>query len=110
MGPFVARNFIKTLRDKNIKLKKAKILIMGLTFKEDCADTRNSGVEKVVKGLIKFDCSCDLFDPWADRKTIKKTYGKFPCEKLKNNTYDGIIIAVAHKNARVPLLCRLLPT
>ena len=97
MGPFVARNFIKTLRDKNIQLNKAKILIMGLTFKEDCADTRNSGVEKVVKELIKFDCSCDLFDPWADRKTVKKTYGKFPCAKLKNNTYDGIIIAVAHK-------------
>ncbi len=97
MGSFVAKNFIKALRNKNIKINKAKILIMGLTFKEDCADTRNSGVENVVKELIKFDCSYDLFDPWADRKIIKKTYGKFPCSNLKKNNYDGIIITVAHK-------------
>ena len=97
MGSYVAKNFIKALKNKNILVNKSKVLIMGLTFKEDCADTRNSGVEKVIKELIKFDCSYDLFDPWADRKTIKKAYGKFPCSKLINNTYDGIIIAVAHK-------------
>lgn len=97
MGSFVAKNFIKALRNKNILVNQSKVLIMGLTFKEDCADTRNSGVENVIKELNKFDCSYDLFDPWADRKIIKKTYGKFPCTKLINNTYDGIIIAVAHK-------------
>ena len=54
-----------------------------------------------LKYLNKFDCSYDLFDPWADRKTIKKIYGKFPCTKLINNTYDGIIITVAHKKFKM---------
>ena len=49
---------------------------MGLTFKENCADIRNSGIKNVINGLKKYNCKLDLFDPWADVKEIKKTYYK----------------------------------
>ena len=73
---------------------------MGLTFKENCADIRNSGVKTVVDALKKYDCSLDLHDPWADSEDIKRLYGISPTLKLSQNTYDGIIIAVAHKKFR----------
>ena len=70
---------------------------MGLTFKENCTDIRNSGIESVIKELKKFDCDLDLYDPWADKEEIKKTYNVYPSSQLSKNTYDGVIIAVAHK-------------
>ena len=97
MGTHVASEFIKKMKKNKIKIKRSRILIMGLTFKENCADIRNSGIESVIKELKKFDCNLDLFDPWADRKKIKKTYNIYPKLKLFKNTYDGILIAVAHK-------------
>jgi UDP-N-acetyl-D-galactosamine dehydrogenase len=69
---------------------------MGLTFKENCADIRNSGVLSVFKELKKYNCNIDLYDNWADRKEIKSMYSTFPKLKLKKNNYDGIILAVAH--------------
>lgn len=97
MGAFVSLNFTKKMENKNIKIKKSKILIMGLTFKENCADIRNSGVENVISELKKIDCKIDLYDPWVNEDEIKKTYNLYPKTKLKNNTYDGIIIAVSHE-------------
>jgi len=70
---------------------------MGLTFKENCADIRNSGVMGVYKGLKKYFCKLHLYDPWVDDIAIKKTYGVFKPKKLNQKYYDGIIIAVAHK-------------
>ena len=69
---------------------------MGLTFKENCADTRNSGIESVIKELIRNNCKIDLHDPWVDNKEIKKKYGINLKSKLNDKTYDGIIIAVGH--------------
>ncbi len=97
MGAYVSSNFIKEMKKKNITIKGSKILIMGLTFKENCADIRNSGVQNVIKKLKKFDCDIDLHDPWANSEEINKIYNKYPISKLYNNFYDGIIIAVAHK-------------
>jgi UDP-N-acetyl-D-galactosamine dehydrogenase len=97
MGTHVALEFIKKFKEKKIKVKGSKILIMGLTFKENCADIRNSGVEKVIKKLRKFDCRLDLYDPWANIEDVKKTYKIFPITKLNRNRYDGILISVAHK-------------
>ena len=70
---------------------------MGLTFKENCADIRNSGIENVIKELKNFDCNLDLYDPWANVEEIKKKYDIYPKSKLNQGTYDGIIIAVAHE-------------
>ena len=97
MGNYIALNLINKMKKKNIEIKGSKILIMGLTFKENCADIRNSGIKSVINKLKKNKCNLDLYDPWADKKEIKKTYGIFPISKLKKNTYDSILIAVAHE-------------
>jgi UDP-N-acetyl-D-galactosamine dehydrogenase len=69
---------------------------MGLTFKENCPDLRNSGVANVINYLKKYKCSIDLYDPWADKKEVKKMYKINPATKLNPDTYDAIILAVAH--------------
>ncbi len=96
MGYYVAKKLIKKLKQKNIEIDNAKILIMGLTFKENCADIRNSGIQKVINKLNKFKCNLDLYDPWAAKEDIKQTYDIYPISKLKNNSYDAIILSVAH--------------
>ena len=98
MGNFVVSQMILAMKKKSIKIKESKILIMGLTFKENCPDIRNSGIQNVIKELAKYDCKLDLYDPWANREEIKKTYNIYPKTKLKKNTYDGILLAIAHKN------------
>ena len=96
MGIYVAKNLVKEMKKKKIKIKGAKILIMGLTFKENCADTRNSGVEKVISELNKFHCKLDLYDPWANDQEIKEKYGILLKSNLNKKNYDVVLIAVAH--------------
>ena len=96
MGEYVASKLISEMKKKSIETKNSKILIMGLTFKENCADIRNSGVKNVIDCLKKFNCNLDLYDPWVDKEDIKKTYDIYPNSILTKNTYDGIVIAVAH--------------
>ena len=97
MGSHVSSAIINEMKKKNISIKGSNILIMGLTFKENCADIRNSGIENVIKELKNFDCNLDLYDPWANVEEIKKKYDIYPKSKLNQGTYDGIIIAVAHE-------------
>jgi len=97
MGEYVASKLVKKLKKKNIEVEGAKILIMGLTFKENCADMRNSGVEKVIQKLQEYKCDIDLYDPWAEKEEIFKTYKIYPQIELRQNTYDGIVISVAHE-------------
>lgn len=97
MGDHVVLEFIKRIKKKKIKIKRSKILVMGLTFKENCKDIRNSGIESVIKKLKKLDCNLDLYDPWVDNEEVKKTYNIYPSSHLVKNTYDGVIIAIAHK-------------
>ena len=70
---------------------------MGITFKENCTDIRNSGCLSLVKELKKFNLNLDLYDPWANGEEVKKIYNTNLCSKLVKNTYDGIIIPVGHK-------------
>ena len=97
MGAYVASELIKKMNKKKIHIKNSKILIMGLTFKEDCADIRNSGVKSVIDKLKNYHCHLDLYDPWVDNEEAKKLFDISPIKVLKNNTYDGIILAVKHK-------------
>ena len=96
MSLYVANQFLKTMNKNFIKTKGSRILIMGLSFKENCPDLRNSGVTNVIKQLKKNGCNLDFYDPWVDRNEVKKLYKKFPLKKLKYKIYDGIIITVAH--------------
>lgn len=96
MGNHVVEQLKKALLKKSIRIKNSKILIMGLTFKENCPDLRNSGVANVINYLKKYKCIIDLYDPWADKKEVKKIYKINPTTKLNPDTYDAIILAVAH--------------
>jgi len=97
MGSHVVSEMIKKMEEKKINIKNSKILIMGITFKENCSDIRNSGVKMVFERLKKYTHNIDLYDPWTDSKEIKKIYGINSQQTLDKNNYDGIIIAVAHK-------------
>ena len=97
MGNFVSSKFIKAMNKKNINIEKSKVLVMGLTFKENCADIRNSGIKMVIDNLKKKNCNVDLFDPWVDKKEVKQKYNMISKDILKNNYYDGVILAVKHK-------------
>jgi UDP-N-acetyl-D-glucosamine/UDP-N-acetyl-D-galactosamine dehydrogenase len=110
MGNFVVSQMIAAMQKKSIKIKGSKILIMGLTFKENCPDIRNSGAKSVIDELVKYDCKLDLYDPWVDDESIKKIYGVYPKLKLSENTYDGILITVAHnefKNMGIKAILKL---
>jgi UDP-N-acetyl-D-galactosamine dehydrogenase len=97
MGNHVVLEMIKLMKKKKIKIKNSKILVMGLTFKENCSDIRNSGVKKIIDRLKKYTKYIDLYDPWTDKKEIKSIYNINSKTILAENTYDGIIIPVAHK-------------
>ena len=97
MGIHVASEMIKKMEKKKINIKNSKILIMGLTFKENCSDVRNSGVKMVFERLNKYTDNIDLYDPWTDSEEIKTIYGTNTQKILDKNNYDGVIIAVAHK-------------
>ena len=96
MGMHVVSKLISEMKKYKIPIKNSKILIMGLTFKENCSDIRNSGIEIVIKELNKKKLDIDFYDPWADENEIFDKYGKLPKKKLYSNKYDAIIIAVSH--------------
>lgn len=97
MGIHVAAELIKEMKKKKIKINGAKILIMGATFKENCPDIRNSGIKSILKKLRDSDCNIHLYDPWADKEEAKEIFNICLHTKLSKNTYDGIILAVAHR-------------
>ena len=98
MPNHAALKFIREMKKKNIQIKKSRILIMGLTFKENCTDLRNSGAKKLITELKKFKCDLDLYDPWADTKEVKKLYNINLTSKLIRNIYDGVVIVISHND------------
>lgn len=100
MGNFVASELIRAMKKRKIKVTGSNVLIMGLTFKENCPDIRNSGIKEVILNLKKRDCKLDLVDPYVVRDEIKKLYGIVPNSKIKEKKYDAILIAVAHDQFR----------
>jgi UDP-N-acetyl-D-galactosamine dehydrogenase len=96
MGMFVANKLVKLLIAKNYVISKSNVLVLGITFKEDCPDIRNSKVIDIVKELKQFNINVDVFDPHADEHEVVEEYGITLIDKI-NKTYDGIILAVSHK-------------
>ena len=97
MASFVSSQVLKLIAQKDININNAKILILGLSFKEDCPDIRNTKVVDIVNELIDYKCNVSVYDPWVSRLEAKKEYGIDLIKKVEVNQYDGIIIAVAHK-------------
>lgn len=96
MGVFVANSVVKLLIARNQVITKSNILVLGITFKEDCPDIRNSKVIDIVRELEQFNISVDIYDPHANKLDVQKEYGLGLIDKI-NRKYNGIILAVAHK-------------
>jgi UDP-N-acetyl-D-galactosamine dehydrogenase len=97
MGAHVANRVIKLMIGRNIQPSGARILVLGLTFKENCPDVRNTKVADVVRELVSFGCRVDVFDPWADAEEAKHEYGISLIADPERGRYDAIVVAVAHR-------------
>jgi UDP-N-acetyl-D-galactosamine dehydrogenase len=98
MGGYVVAQLVKEMTKKRIHVGGAKVLVMGLAFKENCPDLRNTRVIDIVNELKEYNCEVDVFDPWVDSNEARHEYGITPIEKsaLLSQTYDAIILAVGH--------------
>ena len=96
MGAFVANKLVKQMIKKEVKINGANVLVLGITFKENCPDIRNSRVIDIIKELREFGCNVDVYDPWADKIEVKHEYGLDLISELDINKYAGVIVAVGH--------------
>ncbi|EPQ0793499.1 TPA: Vi polysaccharide biosynthesis UDP-N-acetylglucosamine C-6 dehydrogenase TviB [Acinetobacter baumannii] len=101
MGEYVATQLIKEMVKKRIQVVGARILILGLSFKENCPDIRNTKIVDMVKALKEYDLDLDIYDPWVDSAEVEAEYGLAPIMELKQGRYDAIVIAVAHDQFKV---------
>jgi UDP-N-acetyl-D-galactosamine dehydrogenase len=109
MGMFVANKVVKLMISKNHKINAAKALILGITFKEDCPDIRNSKVIDIYTELKQFGLEVDVFDPHAEPEEVHKEYGVSLIKALNLQNYDAVVLAVAHKeflSLDIPSLCK----
>ena len=98
MGIYVANQVVKLMIKKGQRIEGSRVLVLGITFKENCPDIRNSRVIDVINELKEFGCRVDVSDPWADKEEVKREYG---LELVENSVshirhYDAVILAVAH--------------
>lgn len=99
MGKYVANEVIKLMLNKEAKVKNGKALVLGITFKENCPDTRNTKAIDVIEELKSYNMHVDVCDPWANKEEVKTLFGIdiLRCNEL-NSTYDSIILAVSHSD------------
>ncbi|KQW70336.1 Vi polysaccharide biosynthesis protein VipA/TviB [Phenylobacterium sp. Root77] len=96
MGGYIAQELVKTMIRREIQVRGARVLVMGLTFKENCPDLRNTRVIDIVRELEEYEIAVDVHEPWADAAEAEAEYGVAPVAKLEPGAYDAIIVAVAH--------------
>ena len=96
MGPYVVSQLVKAMTKKKLQVNGAKILLMGLTFKENCPDLRNTRVVDIVQELTEYNCEIDVFDPWVSTTDAEHEYGICTISNPQQGSYDGIILAVSH--------------
>ena len=97
MGAYVANQTIKSMNKKGVLVKDAKILILGITFKENCPDIRNTKVVDIYHTLTEYTSNITVYDPWAASDRVKKEYGIDIVSDLPKEKFDAVILAVAHK-------------
>ena len=100
MASYVAAQVVKLMSSKRILVKGSRVLVMGLTFKENCPDLRNSKVADVVRELKNYGAKVDVYDPWIDRDEAAHEYGIHPVSRVRDGTYDAVVLAVGHKEFR----------
>jgi UDP-N-acetyl-D-galactosamine dehydrogenase len=104
MGMYVANNVIKLMIKKGIMIKGAKVLVLGITFKENCPDIRNTKVIDIIRELQDFGCVVDVSDPHANPAEVRHEFGldliQFTNNNLQFNSYNAVVLAVAHNEFR----------
>ena len=96
MGAYVVSQLIKAMLKRRIQVEGARVLVMGLTFKENCPDLRNTRIVDIVKELCDYGICADVYDPWVDAAEAQHEYGLTPIDAPQQGAYDAIIIGVAH--------------
>jgi len=96
MGSYVVSQLVKCMTKKRIHVQGARVLVMGLTFKENCPDLRNTRVVDIVRELQEYSVDVDVYDPWIDADEAQHEYGIAPVAKPAEGAYDAVILAVAH--------------
>ena len=97
MGAYVAEQTIKCMNKKGVMVKDAKILILGVTFKENCPDIRNTKVVDIYHTLVEYTPNITVYDPWADSSQVKKEYDLDIVNELPEQKFDAVVLAVAHE-------------
>ena len=100
MGAYIVAQLVKAMTKKRIQVEGARVLVMGLTFKENCPDLRNTRVVDIVVELKDYNCEVDVYDPWVNAEEAQHEYGITPIAKPDRGVYDAIILAVAHHQFR----------
>ena len=100
MGAYVANQTIKLMLKKGIQILNSRIIIMGFTFKENCPDVRNTKIIDIYRSLLEYNANITVYDPWANRETVKKMYGIDIVNELPEEKFDAAIVAVAHGQFR----------
>jgi UDP-N-acetyl-D-galactosamine dehydrogenase len=98
MGNYVVAQLVKSMTKRRIQVVGAKVLVMGLTFKENCPDLRNTRVIDIVTELNDYNCDVSVYDPWVAVEGALQEYGITPITQLEEGSYDAIILAVAHRH------------
>lgn len=96
MGNYVAAEVVKLMVQNDIKVKGAHILVLGITFKENCPDVRNTKAVDVINNLSSYGTNIDIFDPWASQKEVEHEYNLVTTRQLPEKKYDGVVLTVAH--------------
>ncbi len=96
MGKYIASEVVKLMISKDFKIKGAKILMLGITFKENCPDIRNTRAVDIVNELMLYKTEVDIYDPWANPEEVMQEYGLKSISKLNENYYEAVILTVAH--------------
>ncbi len=96
MGNYIASQIIKLMLKKEIDIKNASVLVLGITFKENCPDVRNTKIVDLIAALVDYGIKITIFDPWANPSAVALEYNLTTTKQLPNQKFDGVVLAVAH--------------
>ncbi|NMW17432.1 MAG: nucleotide sugar dehydrogenase [Chlorobiaceae bacterium] len=108
MGTYIASEVVKLLIARDCKVKGATVLMLGITFKENCPDIRNTRAVDIAKELKQYGAAVEIYDPWADPNDVMSQYGLESLSTLNSNHYDAVILTVAHNHFKTIAIRQLL--
>lgn len=97
MGEYVAAQVVKLMIKKGVTINGANLLLLGITFKENCPDVRNTKIVDVVRAFVDYGIQVTIYDPWANPEEVRHEYGLTTINKVPETTFDAIVLGVAHK-------------